>query len=72
MDKTGDIDVRVFLPELHMDGAEDIHEKYDDYDHAYLNENNELNAYVQHFSSWLFEQISFFGSTAYANVQRFF
>ena len=60
MDKTGDVDVRVFLPELQMDGTEDIHEKYDEYDHAYLNENKELNAYVQHFSSWLFEQISFF------------
>jgi hypothetical protein len=27
MDKTGDVDVRVFLPEITMDGTEDIYEK---------------------------------------------
>ena len=60
MDKTGDVDVRIALPDITMNGTDDINEENYGYDHPYLNEDNKLNAYIQHFSSWLFEHISFF------------
>jgi hypothetical protein len=61
MDKTGDIDIRVYLPEITWSVlTEDLGEAYADYDHPFLNEKSELNAYVQHFSSWLFRNIEFY------------
>jgi hypothetical protein len=62
VDKTGDIDIRVELPEIlnyHQWDGDNISEKYNGYDHGYLNENNTLNLYVQHFSLWLFKNIAY-------------